>query len=449
MFPRQKQKPKAEKTWPPIYKEIPEFDFSVTDIVGSAHHRSLVHQQIEQLSRSGGNTRHESIISIMQRYDIPTRSNDTLTANDAIRSPISGNFDKFERDAIDFFSLLLVALRSKETSIQFVQNEKLIFQARLLEEDRKNLNLEKIHPDLLGRDLTISSQTGKQIEIPFELVFPDVSDMSSINLQNGKVIFEAHSQLRPILVGRFSRMLFEKVQEFEKNNANKGEAFDAIIELFQQCQEVGARTERQNWATLAAEDLETVAYRSFPPCMFNMYKTLKQRHKLFHMGRLQLGLFLKGIGLSLNDSLQVWRNELSKVVGLDGFEKQYAYNIRYNYGKEGAGKSREPYSCMGMIMRCPPPAADQVHGCPFRSMNEGELLGLLCEMARYSPKMKNQQPDRAVLYPIAVKGKNHAQIACASLYEALHGTEYDGAGVVHPCEYFTKSEEEAKAKAEH
>ena len=104
---------------------------------------------------------------------------------------------------------------------------------------------------------------------------------------------------------------------------------------------------------------------------------------------------------------------------------------------------------MGMIMRCPPPAADQVHGCPFRSMNEGELMGLLCEMARHSPKMKNQQPDGGALYPIAVKGKNHAQIACAQLYEALHGTEYDGAGVVHPCEYFTKSEEEAKAKAEH
>lgn len=448
MFRRQKPKSQHEESWPPIYKEIPEFDFPVTEIVDCAHHRSLVHQEIERLSRGDGDPLYKQIKSILQKYDIPTRLNETITCNNAIQPSISGKFEKAERDTIGFFSLLLVALRSKETSIQFVQNEKLIFQARLYQEAGDNLDLAKVHPDLLGRDFTIS-QTSKSVEIPFEFVFPDMSDMSNINLKNGKVIFEKPNQLRPILVGRFSRMLFEKVQEFEKNNANKGEAFDAIVELFQQSQEVGARTERQNWATLAAEDLETVAYRSFPPCMFNMYRTLKQRHKLFHMGRLQLGLFLKGIGLSLNDSLQVWRSELSKVVGLDGFEKQYAYNIRYNYGKEGAGKSREPYSCMGMIMRCPPPAADQVHGCPFRSMNERELQGLLRDMAKYSPKMKSQQSGGAVLHEIAIKGKNHPQIACAELYKALHGTEYDGTGVVHPCEYFTKSEEEAKEKVEH
>ena len=51
-----------------------------------------------------------------------------------------------------------------------------------------------------------------------------------------------------------------------------------------------------------------------------MRRTLKADHKLKHWGRLQYGLFLKGIGLSLEDALAMWRSEFTKVMSDKDFE---------------------------------------------------------------------------------------------------------------------------------
>ena len=431
----------SQDAWPPIYDDIPEFDFSLTEIVELAFHRFELHQSIEaELERDG-----KSVDEILLNYGLKPEKVSSERSK-AKLPEVSHNLNADERDVFGFFSLLLVSLRSKEATIQFLKNEKVIFATRL--QKMSVLRLTDINPKLMeeGFDLAACAQ-GDMMRIPFEHIFPDI-DVTRANLENGFVMI-ALPDLRPLFANRFQKLLSKRMLEIEANNANKTDAFNAIVELFNAKQEIGLLKERKNWAAVSAEDLDTVSHRSFPPCMYNMYKTLKERHKLYHMGRLQLGLFLKKIGLSLNDSLQVWRNELSKVVGIDGFEKQYAYNIRYNYGKEGAGKNREPYSCVGMITRCPPPAADQVHGCPLRTMELEDTKRLLREMARFSPRMKNMQPEsvNSEITKFAIQGKEHPQIACAKIYEAFHGNEYDGPGVMHPCEYFTQSEDELKAKA--
>merc|ERR1719288_519773 len=49
---------------------------------------------------------------------------------------------------------------------------------------------------------------------------------------------------------------------------------------------------------------------------------------------------------------------------IDKFEKEYAYGIRYNYGKEGKKKNWQPWDCMRIIMENIGPGEN--HGCPFR-----------------------------------------------------------------------------------
>lgn len=46
--------------------------------------------------------------------------------------------------------------------------------------------------------------------------------------------------------------------------------------------------------------------------MRQLHKALRENHHLRHGGRMQYGLFLKGIGLTLDQALQFWRSEFIK-----------------------------------------------------------------------------------------------------------------------------------------
>lgn len=57
--------------------------------------------------------------------------------------------------------------------------------------------------------------------------------------------------------------------------------------------------------------------QSFPLCMRHLHETLRATHHLKHGGRIQYGLFIKGIGLSLEHSLKFWRDEFTKNIDVD------------------------------------------------------------------------------------------------------------------------------------
>lgn len=46
--------------------------------------------------------------------------------------------------------------------------------------------------------------------------------------------------------------------------------------------------------------------------MRQLHKALRDNHHLRHGGRMQYGLFLKGIGLTLEQALQFWKQEFIK-----------------------------------------------------------------------------------------------------------------------------------------
>ena len=89
--------------------------------------------------------------------------------------------------------------------------------------------------------------------------------------------------------------------------------------------------------------------RSMPLCMANMHNKLTETSHLKHTARNQLGLFLKGIGLTVEESMAFWRSEFTKKMPADKWQKEYAYGIRYNYGLEGKRTDWSPHSCMKVI----------------------------------------------------------------------------------------------------
>ena len=51
--------------------------------------------------------------------------------------------------------------------------------------------------------------------------------------------------------------------------------------------------------------------------MQQLHRTLRSEHHLRHGARQQYSLFLKGIGLSLEDAMTFWRSEFTKKMDVD------------------------------------------------------------------------------------------------------------------------------------
>lgn len=68
--------------------------------------------------------------------------------------------------------------------------------------------------------------------------------------------------------------------------------------------------------SIPIESIDQLSKKSFALCMRQCHETLRTKHHLKHNGRLQYGLFLKGIGVTLEDSLRlvlVFINETEQI----------------------------------------------------------------------------------------------------------------------------------------
>ncbi|KAJ4884152.1 putative DNA primase large subunit [Raphanus sativus] len=187
-------------------------------------------------------------------------------------------------------------------------------------------------------------------------------------------------------------------------------------------------SQSSEYADVSLKDIDQVAKSSFP------FHFLREDHHLKHGGRMQLGLFLKGVGLKLDDALAFWRTEFSKKVGSERFDKEYAYGIRHNYGKEGKRTDYTPYACQKIISSAP--GAGDHHGCPYRHFSEDNLRAALGRMGLSSRGMEDVMDK--------VRNK-HYQLACTLTFEAVYGTSCD-TGINHPNQYFEESQKILKSK---
>ena len=184
----------------------------------------------------------------------------------------------------------------------------------------------------------------------------------------------------------------------------------------------------------------------FPLCMRNLHMTLRKNSHLKHFGRLQYTLFLKGIGLTLEDCLIFWRQAF-KLITDDTFNKEYRYNIRHAYGDVGGdairrGRGYSPFSCQKVLTEHPPGSGES-HGCPYRHFSVDNLTTLL---------QTTGVNDRDVLRGVREDvEKKRFHIACNRVFEWVHKGDIkrvkeDGSWgaaeldtIVHPNTYFKRS----------
>lgn len=177
------------------------------------------------------------------------------------------------------------------------------------------------------------------------------------------------------------------------------------------------------------QDVDKFSERAFPLCMTLIERHINKYSHLMHQGRLQYTLFLKGAGLPLEEALKFFQEKYSKKTNIDKFNKEYAYNIRHSYGKEGKRQDYAPYSC-DKVIHLNSPSGQECHGCPFKTYSAENLKGILASCGIREDRINEI---------IAKKRNNEYQLACQKLFDAKF-PKMEGSGVgIHPNKYFSSA----------
>lgn len=191
--------------------------------------------------------------------------------------------------------------------------------------------------------------------------------------------------------------------------------------------------------------------KHYPLCASRLQRDLHNNCHLKYQGRQQLGLFLKGIGLSVDEALKFWAQEFTRngSISMEKFNKEYKYNIRHQYGLEGARINYKPWDCATILSK-PRPGKTDSHGCPYRDLDPESLVNNLQQMG-----INDQHEINGVIDDVS---KRDYTVACTRVFELTHKKQLNGSKneegmhINHPNLYFDRSRQlervETKATVE-
>jgi len=191
---------------------------------------------------------------------------------------------------------------------------------------------------------------------------------------------------------------------------------------------------------IRADMIDDLSKRHFPMCMRNLHECLVRDRHLKHFGRLQYGLFLKVLGLSIDEAITFWRKSFSNITD-DKFNKEYKYNIRHSFGLEGKRANYPAKTCQ-QILTSDKPGVGDCHGCPYRHFSPENLQTAL--LAAYSSRGLTSQDLHEVMRTVK---DGHYHVACTRVFEMTHTSQGvkkgegigGGDSVVHPNQYAARS----------
>uniref|UniRef100_A0A5F8G1Z5 DNA primase large subunit n=1 Tax=Monodelphis domestica TaxID=13616 RepID=A0A5F8G1Z5_MONDO len=330
----------------------------------------------------------------------------------SFRESSEDEFDARRRDHISHFILRLAYCQSEDLRRWFIQQEMDLFRFRfsILPSDKvqgflkdSHLQFETLSDEekqLRSQDIIDSSAplSGNKYELDavYKVPFADALDLfrgRKVYLEHG-FAFVPHQDIVSIILNDFRAKLSKALALTARSlpSVQSDERLQPLLNHLSHSYVGQDYNAQGNMGKISLDQLDSLAVKSFPLCMRQLHKALREHHHLRHGGRMQYGLFLKGIGLTLEQALQFWKLEFIKgKVDTDKFDKGYAYNIRHSYGKEGKRTDYTPFSCMKIILTNPPSQGDY-HGCPFRH-SDPELLKQRLQSSKISQTGINQVED--------------------------------------------------------
>ncbi|MCJ1260469.1 hypothetical protein MMC22_000330 [Lobaria immixta] len=383
---------------------------------------------------------------------------------------------KFERqkDHYSHYILRLAFSSTEDLRRRFSRVETALFRLRFQSDDARerqsfveslNMNWEVVSEEEkreLGNDLLIATPISRKLQeldeggagpwfkVDFETV-PELVESRRVLLKDGKAYVPVREQLSMVLAG-FGESLDRGLETTARALPGLDED-DRLTPILNHLSKNFATPDSTiadsdtalPGAPINASSIDALS-NHFPLCMRNLHTTLRRNSHLKHYGRLQYTLFLKGIGLTMEDCLIFWRQSF-KLITDETFAKEYRYNVRHAYGDVGGdavrrGRGYSPFSCQKILTEHPPGSAES-HGCPYRHFSMDNLTGLL---------QATGVNDRDVLRGVKEDvEKKRYHIACNRVFEWAHKGDIarvkdDGSWgeaeldtIVHPNTYFKRS----------
>ncbi|KAJ3115341.1 hypothetical protein HDU96_000825 [Phlyctochytrium bullatum] len=409
-----------------LYAAPPTDEITLQDFELFALDRLYVLKGIENcLVRNRSHDDTARIVRALGEKYLPMASNNQLRAmrpHDML--------EQRRKDHLSHFILRLAFCRTEDNRAWFLRQETALFKHRFDDAPKSEkellLSLNNLDFELLSMEdrrafaPELRALHGEKADqtfyrVPFERVLPLVAKRMVL-LSKG-FAFVPESEISVVVTSIFKESLQRSV-EATARMIPRMEEDDRLIPVLnsvaRQCisREYNVNVDPNNPNQIITEgEVEPLAKAGhFPLCMSNLVTHLHADGHLRHFGRLQLGLFLKGIGVPLEEALVYWKRAFHKLTE-DKFNKEHAYNIRFNYGREGSRKDYSPFSCQRIITTNAPGPGDY-HGCPFRHTAPDVLRSLAL-------KAGTTESEANELLRLSKEG--HYQIACTRMFEMTRG----------------------------
>lgn len=378
--------------------------------------------------------------------------------------------DQRRKDHYSHFILRLAFSSTEDLRRRFMRVEAALFRIRFQTENVRerqefvaslSLDWEAVGEQekrTLTRDLLNATPNLKKTDIDdsswFKLDFetvPELVESRRILVKGGKAYIPSKEQMSIVLAGFQERL--ERGLDLTARALPRLDEDDRLSPILDHLSKNFATPDSTladsdtilHGAPINASSIDQLS-QHFPLCMRNLHMTLRRNNHLKHFGRFQYTLFLKGLGLTMEDCLIFWRQSF-KLITDDTFNKEYRYNIRHAYGDVGGdairrGRGYSPFSCQKILTEHPPGSGES-HGCPYRHFSTDNLTSLL---------QATGVNDRDVLQGVRDDAdKKRYHIACNRVFEWTHKNEIrqvkdDGSWkatdldtIVHPNTYFKRS----------
>eukprot|EP00371_Babesia_bovis_P000748 XP_001609395.1 DNA primase, large subunit [Babesia bovis T2Bo] len=341
--------------------------------------------------------------------------------------------------------------RARDKRDWFLRNEVRLFEIRL--EKLKNV---KIRDMVVPTMMTHSNQMAEQMKQIQELIqfrndaskveklyiapfYPDAMVLvrnRQVALKNGQA-YVPNTLLHILCSSKFRQQVQNSLRSLDEAgtiDAAKPFVDERISGFLRVLPESYLATDysRSNYVpgeneSLNLANVNSIFRQTFPPCMRRIFTHYVNSRHLKHNARRQFWLFLKGCGMSLEENIHFNRNIWHDATS---FDKEHVYNIRHIYGKEGRRLSYPPLSCNAIIKSLPPPVQGQVHGCPFKELDNNGVRKMLEDFGL---------GDDQITPIMDLKATHQYQLACVEYFaQNTPNGATEGVGI-HPNVFFQNS----------